>query len=110
MNTKPGQIAALKQAIAHIQLQPARPGARAPLDLAMVRRVVAEEAAKLAGWPPEHIREEHAFMERLGMDVLDRLHLAVTLEDRLVLAPITGWREWQTVADAVAAVVACSTG
>lgn len=106
MSAKPGQIAALKALLAKAEV---RRATKAAVDEAAVRRVVAAAISERCGLPPEHLREAHTLCGRLGLNKLDRLWLAVTLEEQLLLtATIQSWPEWQSVADVVAAALAAA--
>lgn len=71
-------------------------------DLALVRRVVAEEVAKLGlDVPAEYVRETSRLLDDLGLKHLDKLELAFALEDRLPGGDVLDLRKWQTVGDVV---------
>ena len=95
-------IVTLKRAVARVELRMSnRPPATRLHDLAVVRRVVADEVGRLAGVAPEHVVEAASLVHRWGLDELDRIQLAIALEDRLRLVERMDQGAWRTVGDVV---------
>ncbi len=96
MSARPGQIAELKAAIA--EHEAARPAgvAGAPAELPLVRRVVAEEVARVCGIPAEHLHENVPLAHLARFDDLDVIELSLAIEERLqLLKPLCCRASWR---------------
>ncbi len=100
-------IPALKAKLAAAESRP--PARPLPLhDLARVSSAVAVAVGELASMAPEHVREEQ-LLSRLGLDELDRIWLALEIEERLGLSgsiAVAGIRSVAGLVRATAAAVA----
>jgi acyl carrier protein len=105
-------VAELKALVADAEARCARP-AQPSAVLADIRQVVAEEVARVCPWrtpDAEYVREEHRLRADLGFDDLDRIGLALGLEERLDLHVKLDSFEWGRVVDVVRAVARAAGG
>ena len=108
MSARPGQIDALKRAIAAQEAGPVRP-APAAHDIDTVRRAVAAAIATVSGCPAEHVREAQSLSHDLGMKVLDVVELLLAVETALGLPPLPS-ASLRTVRDVVRAAMQAAPG
>ena len=78
-----------------------RPAPGRAHDPAVIRAAVAEQAAVLLGVDPGQLLDGDSLVRRWGMGELDRIQLALALEDRLGLARPLEHYGWRSLGDVV---------